>query len=70
VLYRVSMIAPWFADTPLLGPAAAMLKGVPLATVDDAVSAMIGAATTTESGKTFVVDERCVCFPFPPFDGN
>ncbi|GAA5884483.1 hypothetical protein JCM6882_005269 [Rhodosporidiobolus microsporus] len=57
---KVSCIAPWIIETPILGANAGALKDVPKGTVDDVVGAMVRAATTNESGKTFVVDEKGV----------
>ncbi|GAA5967143.1 hypothetical protein JCM11641_000453 [Rhodosporidiobolus odoratus] len=57
---KVSCIAPWIVDTPILGGAAEALVGVPMAKLEDVVGAMVTASTTADGGKTYVIDEQGV----------
>ncbi|GAA5828800.1 hypothetical protein JCM11251_005879 [Rhodosporidiobolus azoricus] len=56
----VNSVLPWITPTPIFGQYAEALQLVKQGSVDDVAAAMIGAATCTQSGVTFVSDPEGV----------
>jgi len=61
-LFSCSIVNPFFVNTAIIGVLPKLLiAGIPLATVDEVVAAMIAASTKPDSnGSAFVVDFKCV----------